>query len=300
MIKTIGYFLSRIDFNGNIQYFKELESSVPLGEWLINNYRIIEMKDGDFIIGGNYLVNYIPTERDANLFAHPVRVNPNFDSIRWELKMYDKPNYVYPYQFYNGLISINNEKEYIGYGDDLDTVSGGCILYKFNEDGDSLWYKRIIPGDAKRDSLGWVPTYMAAESPRGGIIVVGCVHDQRQPNYKAIRSYILYLDDDGCLIPDCNKTVAAKDIENGKAKYFKVWPNPIKDHLQVLCNYDYKQRYSFTLINIQGSVIWSRIISCQKSDQIFWSIEDIPSGNYYLQIQDGYNKIVQVEMLIKL
>lgn len=299
-LSTIAYFCVNVDFNGNIQYFKELESSVPLGEWLLNNYRNVERKDGDFILGGNYLVNYLPTERDANLFAHPVRTNANFDTIRWELKMYDKPNYLYPYQFYNGLISINNEKEYIGYGDDLDTLSGSCVLYKFNEAGDSLWYKRIIPGDAKRDSLGWVPTYMAAESPRGGIVVVGCVYDNRKANYKSIRSYIMYLDDDGCLVPDCNKPVTVNDIENGRAKYFKVWPNPINEQLHVLCNYERDQKYIFTLINFEGSVVWNRIISCHKSDQIFWSIEDIPTGNYYLQIQDGYNKIVQVEKLIKL
>lgn len=81
-LSTIAYFCVNVDFNGNIQYFKELESSVPLGEWLLNNYRNVERKDGDFILGGNYLVNYLPTERDANLFAHPVRTNANFDTIR--------------------------------------------------------------------------------------------------------------------------------------------------------------------------------------------------------------------------
>ncbi|MDQ3143100.1 MAG: T9SS type A sorting domain-containing protein [Bacteroidota bacterium] len=299
-ISTIGYFTSEIDSIGNIQYFKKLKSSVPLSGWTLGNKRIYERQDGDFILGGSYLVNYLPTQRDENVFAHPVRVNSNFDSIRWELKMYYKPNYLYPYQFYNGLISINNEKEYIGYGDDLDTLSGSCVLYKFNEDGDSLWYKRIIPGDAKRDSLGWVPTYMAAESPGGGIVVVGCVYDQRRPDYMVIRSYIMYLDYDGCLIPDCNNIVSAKDIEEGNKKYFNVYPNPMSGQIQVLCNYEHEQKYNFTLLNIQSIKVWERIISCHQSDQIFWSIEDIPSGNYFLQIKDEHGKILQLEKLIKL
>ncbi|MCC7025795.1 MAG: T9SS type A sorting domain-containing protein [Saprospiraceae bacterium] len=287
-----------VDRDGKILSSKLLNSSVPLSRYILPDRIIHQRKDGDFVMAPDFYVGYKNNVKIDKLFSHPVRVSSNFDTIRWEIMMYNKAETEIPspLQFYWELISTKHDSEYIVLGQGSSTY-GTMILYKFSYIGDSLWYKRYIPGNAVKDSLGWVSGSQIAISPRGGLVVVGALYDDR---YKRIRSYIMHLDDDGCLIPGCNEVVTTQDLKLGKAKPFKIFPNPFTDQLQILCRWHEAGPLHFQLIDLNGKTVWSSTHYCQSGDQLFWSLESVPAGNYILQITDRNNKILQSEKLIRI
>lgn len=287
-----------IDINGDIITTKLLNSSVPVSRYLLPDRTIHQRKDGDFVMAPDFYVGYYNNIKIDNFFSHPIRVSSNFDTIRWEIMMYNKAETEIqsPYHFYWELISTKHDSEYIVLGQGSSTY-GTMILYKFSYNGDSLWYKRYIPGDAVKDSLGWVSGSQIAVSPRGGLVVVGALYDDR---YKRIRSYIMHLDDDGCLIPGCNEVVTTQDLKLGKTKPFKIFPNPFTEQLQILSRWHEAGPLHFQLIDLNGKIVWSSTHYCQSGDQLFWSLESVPAGNYILQITDGNKKILQAEKLIRI
>lgn len=287
-----------IDINGDIITTKLLNSSVPVSRYLLPDRTIHQRKDGDFVMAPDFYVGYYNNIKIDNFFSHPIRVSSNFDTIRWEIMMYNKAETEIqsPYHFYWELISTKHDSEYIVLGQGSSTY-GTMILYKFSYNGDSLWYKRYIPGDAVKDSLGWVSGSQIAVSPRGGLVVVGALYDDR---YKRIRSYIIHLDDDGCLIPGCNEVVTTQDLKLGKTKPFKIFPNPFTEQLQILSRWHEAGPLHFQLIDLNGKIVWSSTHYCQSGDQLFWSLESVPAGNYILQITDGNKKILQAEKLIRI
>jgi hypothetical protein len=56
----------------------------------------------------------------------------------------------------------------------------------------------------------------------------------------------------------------------------------------------------FQLIDLNGKIVWSSTHYCQSGDQLFWSLESVPAGNYILQITDRNKKILQAEKLIRI
>ncbi len=296
--KTVKLMKFKVDTSNILKAFKQLETSVNLSSWLFPLRKVEERVDGDFVIAATLLVPHVIGTKDANLFSHPVRANSNFDTVRWEKKMYEKPDYLFPYQFYTELISIKHDSEYIVSGHEWDSLrTEAFILYKISSDGDSVWYKRYIPGDAERKDLFSNRPNMIAPSPRGGLVIAGEVGDWRNRKF---RSFLMYIDDDGCLIPGCNEVVSTQDLKLGKAKPFKIFPNPFTDQLQILCRWHEAGPLHFQLIDLNGKTVWSSTHYCQSEDQIFWSLERVPAGNYILQITDRNKKILQAEKLIRI
>lgn len=297
-VKTVKLMQFKMDTVGKLTSFKQLETSVNLSSWLFPLRKVHERIDGDFVIAASLLVPRVIGTKDGNLFSHPVRASPNFDTIRWEMKMYDKPDYLYPYQNYKEIISIKNDSEYIVSGDEIDSLrTDAFILYKISYNGDSIWYKRYIPGDAQRKDLPINQPNMMATSPRGGLVIAGEVGDWRNNKF---RSFLMYIDDDGCLIPGCNEVVTSQDLKFGKTKPFKIFPNPFTDQLQILSRWHEAGPLHFQLIDLNGKIVWSSTHYCQSGDQLFWSLESVPAGNYILQITDGNKKILQAKKLIRI
>ncbi len=298
MEKTVKLVQFKADTTSKLTSFKQLETSVNLSSWLFPVRKVHERLDGDFVIAPSLLVPQVIGTRDWNFFSHPVRANANFDTIRWERKMYNKPDYFYPYQNYKEIISIKHDSEYIVSGDESDSLrTDAFILYKISSNGDSIWYKKYIPGDAKPQDLGINLPNMIAPSPRGGLVIAGEVGDWRNRKF---RSFLMYIDDDGCLIPGCNEVVSIQDLKLGKAKPFKIFPNPFTEQLQILSRWQEAGPLHFQLIDLNGKIVWSSTHYCQSGDQLFWSLESVPAGNYILQITDRNKKILQAEKLIRI
>ncbi|MBK7340485.1 MAG: T9SS type A sorting domain-containing protein [Saprospiraceae bacterium] len=285
------------DSVGKILRYKRLASSVPVSTWIYTNKYIHQRSDGDFVMTPTLLVKNIDTNilNSNNAFPHPVRASPDFDTVRWELKMYSEPYLRLPRNYFQAMIPVNHDSAYIALGHDIDTLSGNCVLYKFSAVGDSLWYKRIIPGDARRDSLSFVPSYHIAQSPGGGILVVGSIHDER---IGKIRAYMMYLDEEGCLVPGCNETTSSEQVEKNRERFFRIHPNPVSDQLYLLSHYEGEEVIHLNFYTIDGVLVCSRSYHNRKYDQVFWSLDDLNTGSYVIQITDHKGRVLQTEKLI--
>lgn len=105
------------------------------------------------------------------------------------------------------------------------------VLFKASDNGDSLWMKHYIPLNWNEDRVGSVRFTDIQTSPYGTIIVTGAVGDFQE---NIIRPWILQLDKDGCLVPDCNAVGTHHEDVESSQENFTIFPNPASTEIYVL------------------------------------------------------------------
>ncbi len=76
-----------------------------------------------------------------------------------------------------------------------------------------------------------------------------------------------------------------------------VFPNPAKDHLEVLCRDLLLQPFLISIYDMSGRTI---LTQCSSSSHFIVPLENIPSGLYIFKMQDGNGELVTTEKILVL
>ncbi len=149
------------------------------------------------------------------------------------------------------------------------------MIAKVNAQGDSLW--------SRLDTL-FTPAYGSIPSlanavvlPSGSIIACGKV-DRYEPDPVKSLGWIIKVDRDGCLEPNCRPTSTSElfpDILD-----FTVFPNPAREVLHI----QGEGQFAVNIYSLDGKIHLSREELFQIATL---ELSDFPSGIYFLQIRQG-------------
>ncbi|WP_156039975.1 hypothetical protein, partial [Aureispira sp. CCB-QB1] len=114
---------------------------------------------------------------------------------------------------------------------------GGFIqhgrIVKLSPQGDSIWsrdYEYLSTANARHT------VYDAERTPDGGFLVCGEANGvDTIPSNPIIfqQGWLIKLDEQGCLVPDCHTTTGVLPLEQGGAISLLLYPNPTTDYLYV-------------------------------------------------------------------
>ena len=236
-----------------------------------------------------FIIEYI---KDTNVGflkkrPHVIRLSGGFDSVMWLRQMYDE---IYPDSVMhseNASVLCSDGSGIIVSGDICKWQSKQAsygLIFKVGLNGDSLWLRKLIPVNFDTLQSGKMYLYPLVETPYKTFVAVGSIADSYTWNRKP---WLLHFDTHGCFIPGCEKTVSTKDIEEGKAKAFELYPNPIlSERLYFLSRISTNEEAYLSLIDLQGKVVKSMKLKLEKDVQYIINIpEDIPTGEYIFRIK---------------
>ncbi len=71
----------------------------------------------------------------------------------------------------------------------------------------------------------------------------------------------------------------------------QVFPNPVKNKLTIKTSDCFKQGFNLTVVDVQGRLVKAERIAANSQTEI--SFEKIPSGNYFVVMEDGGKRSVK-------
>lgn len=146
------------------------------------------------------------------------------------------------------------------------------LITKYDLDGDVIW-SRIY---GKNDFHEYV--YNSTQTKNGGFLLTGRYENLYNP-FHDVQTYVMKLDDCGCLIPNCDPNCIATGIaESAKINEIKVFPNPANNRLFVETTISFE---TFSIYNLIGEKIESNLFTGEIN------IEALPQGIYILQLKDS-------------
>ncbi|MBW6460853.1 MAG: T9SS type A sorting domain-containing protein [Bacteroidales bacterium] len=108
-------------------------------------------------------------------------------------------------------------------------------LFRFDANGDSLWYRDYYYFPANQPEYGRNYLYDLSITSDNGIVAIGQAYTSQQPN-NVQRMWVLKVDSVGCETPNCwvgiedGRTVGRYE---GEEVGVRVWPNPVREVLSV-------------------------------------------------------------------
>lgn len=286
----------KVDSAGNILKIKDLNTSHNIA-----------------IVSGETFTIYRNIDKTYNISAHEynetlnrtapwaMHISAEFDTLYWIKKFYEYPdlNSDQPDYSINHMIYFPLDSSFITVGNILDyNGQGGSygLIYKVNTKGDSIWTRKYIPTGWEKGRAFWMDLYQIQPTSFNTIVVCGRVSDTLD---RSIKGWLLHLDKDGCLVPGCSEFVKNEDIQSGKEKAFKLYPNPVLGKFYLLSRISLNEELRFSIINLQGQKLKDTKIKPEVGVQYIFRIpDDLLSGNYILNISDQKGRLIQAEKLI--
>ena len=284
-----------VDSTGKVLKKKDLNVSQPIGIVSGETYTIYRNNDKTFNISAHQYD--VKLEKAVPWAFH---VSPEFDTIYWIKRFYDYPEIKMenPQYLLNHMTYSPFDTSFVTSGDinEQGTQNSYGLLFKVTKNGDSLWTRKYLPAGFGTDRALWMNFYQVAISPHNTIIVCGRVSDVKD---QVVKAWLLQLDKDGCLVPGCGEIVKNEDIQNGKEKAFKIYPNPVQDKFYLLSRISSNENYKLSIYNLQGQKIKQTNLKPELGLQCIYMIpDDLISGNYILSISDEKGSLLQEEKLI--
>ena len=149
------------------------------------------------------------------------------------------------------------------------------MIAKVNAHGDSLWSRLdtlFTPAHRSIPSLA-----NAVVLPSGSIIACGKV-DRYEPDPVKSLGWIIKVDRDGCLEPNCRPTSTSELFPD--MLYFAVFPNPAREVLHI----QGEGQFAVSIYSLDGKIHLSEEELFQTATL---EISDLPAGIYFLQIRQG-------------
>ncbi len=283
------------DSTGRVLKKKDLNISQNIGMVSGETFTIYRNADKTFNISAlEYNTNL---DRTAPWALH---ASSEFDTIYWIKRFYEyseikqeNPDYLI-----NRTVYSHFDSSFITVGDinEQGTQNSYGLIFKVTKNGDSLWTRKYLPAGFGTDRALWMNFYQVAISPHNTIIVCGRVSDVLE---QVVKGWLLHLDKDGCLVPGCGEIVKNENIQSGKEKAFKIYPNPVQDKFYILSRIASNDNYKISICNLQGKKIKETKIKPEVGVQyIFMIPDDLLSGTYIFNISDLKGKLIQEEKLI--
>jgi len=145
------------------------------------------------------------------------------------------------------------------------------LVTKYNLDGNVIWFREYGKPDFFEYDYG---SYIAKD---GGIVITGRYENLYNPFYD-VQTYVMKLDDCGCLIPNCDPNCIASGIKESKKLHeIKVYPNPATNKLSIESNQNID---SYIIYNLLGE----KQLEGRYKDNI--DISMLSNGMYLIQIEN--------------
>lgn len=160
--------------------------------------------------------------------------------------------------------------------------TGKAVLFCFDNNGDSLWYKQLSPSDtsAKTEIFDVIAT------PDSGLLAVGQILLSNNQQ----KSYIVKLDANGNLFNPLSV------IEKKKETYLHIYPNPANEYTN-LHYMGIEKNVLLSISNIQGQVIYKQKIEA-KDSRINLNTTVLPAGLYFCSINSASKAVVCKKLVV--
>ena len=101
--------------------------------------------------------------------------------------------------------------------------------------------------------------------------------------------------DKGCISP-ISKSVMVLITEISEANTPKIFPNPVKESLQIEFPKVFGQTVQLSIFDIKGQLIWHKDHLANKS---LLDLHFLPSGTFFLQLRSNENERLYTQKLLK-
>ena len=241
---------------------------------------------------GNYLVATLygewiiaPEARTGRIYL--IKVDTNGDII-WAKKISPKM-----YALYIKNLRQTTDGNLIASGfyiDSADNYIYKGFMYKFSQDGDSIWMRDYHHFNNQYD---WNLFYDAYPTSDNGYITIGKARPEMGGNNNM---WIVKVDSMGCDTPGCATGTQVYEFPKTSIKQIRVWPNPASDlvHFQIPESTRFSKG-TIVITNIHGRQVASIPIN---SDQVTWDASKVPNGIYFYRLATG-NQLITGKILIK-
>lgn len=281
----VALVYKKYDSNGKLIKSKRLDTQGK--NIFINGAFYYNVKRDDL---GNFMIfasEFDPVTAEI-LVPIALYTSPEFDTLYKLQPMYQYPKLskqnLHHWTFY--LDMLGDDRGYVASSRILNfspPYESYGALYKISEDGDSLWHRKYQPLSWDSTRAGWIKFTQVKETPYQSLVISAMVSDRSD---NLVKSWLLHLDSEGCLVPGCDKIVSNIDIHSGNEKAFAIYPNPsVSSHLYLLSRIGDHSIVTLELFNLSGKVLHTSHFNPQHGTQYFIEIPtDLPNGEYILKI----------------
>lgn len=174
----------------------------------------------------------------------------------------------------------------------------GSYLTKLNSNGEILWNKYYIPVDWNKENVSWAFLNSINFSPYNTIIGTGQAINSSDALWK---SWIIQVDEDGCLVPNCDM-VSNNNLKENKLSntLITIFPNPAQNFIIL----DYSNLphadYYIELINNKGQLLKSVKTYLTKDTQYVFDVSFLLPSEYYILVKSKNNDFIMSSPFIKL
>ncbi|MCB9317319.1 MAG: T9SS type A sorting domain-containing protein [Lewinellaceae bacterium] len=281
-------FVFKINYLGNLEW----QFSSNISQFWSTVFDIVEDPTDGCIVG----ISAHGREENGNIYYYPFifKVDSN-SNLLWKTSIGNGTYGLSPNYF--NCLSVSNEED--GY------VAAGAISSNFNGNynksgwigkvslsGDSIWARSVsilndsvILDDHSIEDI--VP------DPHGnGYWLAGSVANKDGTDPPHQRSWLLKIDNYGCLVPGCNNYTDVVDLDKFDSDLL-LYPNPTKEQLSVVLK---GNLIASDLKHLGISDIYGTIILKMETNSLEYQyvipLEELPKGVYYLWITDENGKVL--------
>jgi hypothetical protein len=286
-------FFMRISLSGEVIEFKRADY---LEDKTINfpvafTHTVTNDKNNNWVISCVISIETHACQNCHYLLPVTMSFNSSFDSLLWYTKFPSlAPN------FYDQPLVTSIEECFDSSGFITAGFDGYSFIYKVNNQGDSLWLKKFIPLGWEEDRVAWTEFVDIKRTPLNTYVIVGRVADRV---LNKIRPWILHIDSDGCLIPNCDTILSSNDAENNSSELFSLFPNPATNELYIQSHITISSRLNILISNIEGHIIKRASIISSGEEHYVLFMDEIPRGVYILSITDQESQILFSNKIVK-
>ena len=294
-------FYLRTDTTGVILKFKVLDTEENLGSWIADSYMIHRESNGDWIMAQMDYVTIDTCFNCYNNIPYVIRVSPQFDSILWKTRFQTVPYAPRPFSISASLTKSNDNSGYVVSGSLTGSNFPGLqkskgIVFKVSNEGDSLWMRKYTPLGWEEGRALWMKFDHITSTPHNTYLVASTVSDTLN---KIVRSWILHLDEHGCLVPGCHIT-NSDGPELDKQPNFRFHPNPVKDKIYVQSLFTASAKHALSIVDLNGRIIKSLSFTPSEDVQYILDASNFPAGSYFLSIKGSEGEAAEVFKFVKL
>ena len=184
-------------------------------------------------------------------------------------------------------------------------VTGGGTLengmqghvYKFSEDGDSIWHRFYSYGDPQDGSA----LYSLKSTADTGLIMAGAFFDTyNNPTNRGLYNWILKVDKHGCDSPGCDDIGL---LEKSSANiHLAFYPNPAKDNLNLKWVNSENSRLgilNLEIYNLHGQLMIQKDLESETGVIRKIDVSDLKPGHYLLKLSDQNGASVTEKLVVK-
>jgi hypothetical protein len=178
-------------------------------------------------------------------------------------------------------------------------------LFRFNSDGDSLWYREYwyYPEDP---SYGYNYLRDLSSTSDNGFVTIGEAHTGGPPDYIQ-KIWVLKVDSVGCEIADCwvgleeqggGEAWGQGSAEAGRQGGLEIWPNPASQVISVKCSVLSSGKECLLVVyDVFGREI-RKIDIPDTNHEIKFTVEDFLPGLYLVVLKDKNDIIGSAKMVV--